>query len=206
MVESLLARYGYLAILALLVGAGVGVPAPEEPTQLAAGVLAQRGILSFYPAVATCWVGIVVGDLLWFLVVQRIGPPILERSAVRKVLTPERRARVEAHLARHAFVTVMVTRHLSTLRLAGFALAATHGVRLRTFVVADALSALASVPLVVTAGYFGAHHLSKVRSEVRIAELAILGLVVLGVVAVLVVRRVRRRRGAADRPVDERRT
>ncbi len=205
MVESLLARYGYLAILALLAGAGVGVPAPEEATQLAAGVLAQRGILSFFPAMATCWVGIVLGDLLWFLLVQRIGPPVLERTVLRRVLTPERRARVEAHLARHAFVTVMVTRHLSTLRLAGFALAATHGVRLRMFVIADALSALASVPLVVTAGYLGAQHLSKVRAEVRTAELAILGLFVLGLVTVLVIRRLRRRREPAKRPVASRR-
>ena len=203
MVESFLARYGYLAILALLLGAGVGVPLPEEPTQLAAGVLAQRGLLSLLPAMATCWVGIVVGDLLWFLLVQRVGPPILERTALRRVLTPERRARVEAHLSRHAFVTVMITRHLSALRLAGFALAATHGVRLRTFVIADALSALASVPLVVTAGYLGAHHLSKVSAGVRNAELAFIGLVALGLLAALAVRRLHRRR--ADQPVARRR-
>jgi len=202
-VESFLARYGYLAILALLLGAGVGVPLPEEPTQLAAGVLAQRGLLSLLPAMATCWVGIVVGDLLWFLLVQRVGPPILERTALRRVLTPERRARVEAHLSRHAFVTVMITRHLSALRLAGFALAATHGVRLRTFVIADALSALASVPLVVTAGYLGAHHLSKVSAGVRNAELAFIGLVALGLLAALAVRRLHRRR--ADQPVARRR-
>jgi membrane protein DedA with SNARE-associated domain len=193
-IQAFLARYGYLAIFALLVGAGVGVPAPEEPTQLAGGVMAQRGLLSLWAVMATCWAGIVVGDLLWFLLAQRLGPPILDRPPMRKLLTPERRARIEAHLARHAFLTVMVTRHLSTLRLAGFALAATHGVRRRTFVAADALSALASVPLVVSAGYFGAHHLSQVRSDIRRTELVILAVVVAGIVVALVVRRLRGRR------------
>jgi len=120
------------------------------------------------------------------------------------VLTPERRARVEAHLARHAFLTVMVSRHLSGLRLAAFALAATHGVRRRTFLAADALSALASVPLVVSAGYLGAHHLSRVRSEIRTAELAILALAVVAAVIALVVRRVRRARQPAGNPAARR--
>ena len=192
MVETFLARYGYLAAFGLLVGAGVGVPFPEEPTQLVMGVLAERGLVSLVPAMATCWAGIVVGDFVWFLLAQRLGPLALERTALRKVLTPPRRARIEAHLARHAFLTVLISRHLSGVRLAAFALAATHGVRRRTFVLADGLSALVSVPLVVSAGYLGAHHLSRVRSDVRRVELAILGLVVASVLAVLIVRRLRR--------------
>lgn len=196
MIEAFLSRYGYLAVFALLVGAGVGVPAPEEPTQLAAGVMAQRGLLSLAPAMAICWTGIVVGDLIWFLLAQRLGPPILGHRTLRRVLTPERRARVEAHLARHAFLTVMVSRHLSGLRLAAFALAATHGVRRRTFLAADALSALLSVPLVVSAGYVGADHLSRVRSGVRAVELTILAAAVAVALIALAVRRVRRGRRA----------
>ncbi len=204
MIEAFLSRYGYLAAFGLLVGAGVGVPFPEEPTQLAMGVLAQRGLVSFVPAMATCWAGIVVGDFLWFLITRRLGPLALERTALRRVLTPSRRARIEAHLARHAFLTVLVSRHLSGLRLAAFALAATHGVRRRTFLLADALSALASVPLVVSAGYLGAHHLTRVRSDVRTAELLILALVVVGVVAALIVRRVRRPRESGATPAPRR--
>jgi membrane protein DedA with SNARE-associated domain len=193
-IESLLTRFGYFAVFGLLLCAGVGIPVPEEPTQLAAGVLSSQGYLLLVPAMATCWAGIVMGDLLWFRLARRLGPSVLERRAVRRVLTPERRARVEAHLARHAFWTVFVSRHLSGLRLPAFALAATHGVRTRTFLLADGLSALVSVPLVVSLGYLGAQHLAAVRADLRRVELAVLGAVALAVVVFLVARRLRARR------------
>jgi membrane protein DedA with SNARE-associated domain len=198
--EAILTRYGYLAILGLLLAAGMGVPLPEEPTQLAAGVMAQRGLLSLGPAIAVCWIGIVAGDLGWFLLARRLGPRVLERTALRRVLTPPRRARIEGHLARHAFLTVLVSRHLSGLRLAAFALAATHGVRRRTFLLADGLSAMASVPAVVSAGYLGAHHLGQVRADIRRVELAVLAVIVVAALATVVIRRIRRARPAAPAP------
>jgi len=197
-VLGLLSRYGHLAIFLLLFGAGVGVPLPEEPTQLAAGALAGEGVLSLLPAMATCWLGIVCGDLAWFLLARRHGEAVLSRPAVRRLLTPERRQKVEAHLARHAFLTVMIARHLSGLRLAAFALAATHGVRRGTFVVADGLSALVSVPLVVSAGYLGAQHLAAVHGVLRLVELTVLGVAVVAGMAFLIVRRLRRSRRLAE--------
>lgn len=194
MLEALLARYGYLAVLGLLLAAGLGVPVPEEPTQLGAGALAQQGYLSLGPAIAVCWGGIVAGDLAWFLLARRHGPAVLARPALQRLLTPARRARIESHLARHAFLTVMVARHLSGLRLPAFALAATHGVRRTTFLAADALSALVSVPLVVAAGYLGANHLAEVRAELRWVELSALGLLVAAGVAWVAVRWRRARR------------
>jgi membrane protein DedA with SNARE-associated domain len=192
--ERLLSQFGYLAVIGLLLAAGVGIPVPEEATQLAAGVAAHQGWLRLPLAIAACWFGIVAGDLVWFQLARRHGDRLLSSRPVARVLTPERRARVEAHLARHAFLTVAVARHTSGLRLGAFALAATHGVRTRTFVLADGLSALVSVPLVVSLGYLFSQHISAVHRDLRRVELGIVAAVVVGV-TVLVVRR--RRRGAA---------
>ncbi|MFY3743696.1 DedA family protein [Anaeromyxobacter sp. Red801] len=196
MLQGLLARYGYLAILALLGGAGLGLPIPEEATQLGAGVLAHQGYLRLPLVMAVCWAGIVGGDLAWFLVARRHGEWVLGARPVARVLTPERRGRLEGHLARHAFLSVAVARHTSGLRLAAFALAATHGVRVRTFLLADGLSALVSVPLVVSVGYLFSHHLGEAERGVRRVELAVLG-AVLAALAVAVWLRRRRARGAA---------
>lgn len=195
MLERLLVHFGYLAVTGLLVLAGVGVPVPEEATQLAAGVAAHQGWLSLPLAMAACWVGIVAGDLLWFALARRHGERVLSSRPVAKVLTPERRARVEDHLARHAFLTVAVARHTSGLRLAAFALAATHGVRARTFALADGLSALVSVPLVVSLGYLFSHHLGAVHRNMRRVELGILAAVALAAVVLVIRHRRRARRG-----------
>ena len=172
------------------------MPVPEEATQLAAGVAAHQGWLRLPLAMATCWVGILAGDLAWFALARRHGEWVLASRPVARVLTAERRARVEAHLARHAFLTVAVARHTSGLRLAAFALAATHGVRARTFALADGLSALISVPLVVSLGYLFSHHLGAVHRDLRRVELGILAAVALGVVALVIRRRWLARRGA----------
>ncbi len=127
------------------------------------------------------YVGIVAGDALFFHFARSQGPRLLARRSVARVLTPPRRAALERHFARHAFLTIFVARHLSGLRLAAYALAAVNGVRSRTFVLADALSALLSVPLVVSLGYLFAAHIEDVKRRVHEVELGIVvAAVVLG--------------------------
>jgi membrane protein DedA with SNARE-associated domain len=194
MVEVLLARFGYLAIVAALVAAGLGVPIPEELTQLTAGVLAHRGILSPLLAIAAAWLGIVLGDALLFEVARRHGPRALETRLGRRALGDRRREALRRHFARHAFVTIAVARHLSGLRLAVFALAATEGVSRRTFVLADGLSALVSVPLVVGVGWLFSRHVLGIERGLHRVDAALLGGAVAVAVAVWTARRVRARR------------
>lgn len=198
MLLSFLTHFGYLAIAGLLVAGGVGVPVPEELVQLSAGYLARRGIIAFAPALACAYLGIVTGDVLLFRLAKRTGGAILSRPSVARVLTPARRARLERHFARHGFLTILVARHLSGLRVAAFALAGASGqVATRTFVLADALSALISVPLVVSLGYLFAARLEDVKRRVHEVELVLLAVVVLLVVAWLVFQRIRARSAVA---------
>ncbi len=191
--QGLVEHFGYAAVFGLLLVAGVGVPVPEELTQLTAGVLSHEGYLRLAIALPVVWAGILAGDTVLFLLARRHGPRALESRPVRRVLTPARRAKLERHFARHAFLTVAVARHTGGVRFAAFALAGATGVRTATFVLADGLSALLSVPLVVGAGYLFAHHLGQARRDIRLVEL---GVLVAAVIAAWVVVRVRRRRRA----------
>lgn len=173
-VEAFLAHFGYAALLAALLAGGVGVPVPEELTQLSAGVLASHGILDLRFTLGTVWVGILAGDALLFTLARRHGPKALRAKLVARVLTDERRRALERHFERHTFLTVAVARHMGGVRVAAFALAGASGVRLRTFLLADGLSALVSVPVVVGAGYLFSEHLSQVRRDIRAIELTVL--------------------------------
>lgn len=203
MLLRLLTHFGYLAIAGLLTLGGLGFPVPEELIQLTAGYLAKRGPLGLAPAMLAAYAGIVAGDALFFHFARQQGPRLLERRAVARVLTPARRAALDRHFERHAFLTIVVARHLSGLRLAAYALAALHGVPPRTFVLADAFSALLSVPLVVSLGYFFAAHLEEVKKRVHEAELLLLVAAIVAAAVVVVVKWQRGRavsRNAAPAP------
>lgn len=199
MLVRVLTHFGYAAIAGLLVAGGLGVPVPEELVQLTVGYLAQRGVLEFSPALVSVYLGIVFGDVFLFLLGQSQGDRLLRRPAVVRFLTPSRRAALERHFSRHAFLTIVVARHLSGLRVPAFVLAATHGVPIRTFVAADALSALLSVPLVVSLGYLFASKLELVRRRVHEVELALLAAVLLGAAGYALVVRARERRARLER-------
>ena len=203
-IQSLLAHFGHLALFGLLVLGGLGVPVPEEILQLTAGYLARRGVLQFWPTVAAAWLGIVVGDGMFFLVARRHGPRLLESRQVGRWLTPRRRAFLERHFARHAVLTIMVARHASGFRLPAYALAAVHGVGLRTFLLADGLSALASVPLVVWLGWFFAGHIEQLKRDLHEAELLVAAGVVVLLAAWWILRSVQARRAARERAEKER--
>ncbi len=194
--QAFLSHFGYAAVLAALLAAGVGVPIPEEVTQLTTGVLAHEGILDIRAAIPVVWFGIVAGDTALFFIARRHGPRLLASRAVQRVLTPERRQALERHYARHGFLTVAIARHTGGVRYAAFALAgATRAVSPATFILADALSALVSVPIVVGAGYLFSEHIHQVKREIRIAELGILAIVALAA-GLIVLRRRRARAGA----------
>lgn len=181
MLVRLLTQLSYAALFGLLVAGGVGVPVPEELIQLTAGYLARQGVLSFVPAVVVTWLGLVVGDYLLFRLGRRHGPALLGSRHVARLLTPARRAFIERHFARHSVLTIMAARHASGFRLPAYALAAVHGVRLRTFLIADGISAIVSVPLVVWLGWYFASHIEQLKRDVHEAEL----LVAVGVVVLL---------------------
>jgi membrane protein DedA with SNARE-associated domain len=203
-VQTLLAHFGHLAVFVLLVAGGLAVPVPEELVQLTAGYLARRGVLHLWPVVAAAWLGIVVGDASFFLLARRHGPRLLASRHVARWLTPRRRQFLERHFARHAVLTIMVARHASAFRLPAYALAAVHGVRPVTFVLADGISALLSVPLVVGLGWFFAAHIEEVKRDLHEAELLVAAAVGVLLVAWWALNARQARRAARERAETDR--
>jgi membrane protein DedA with SNARE-associated domain len=193
MVLRLLAKFSYVAVFALLVGGGVGLPVPEELVQLTAGFLARQGTMALWAALAVTGAGILLGDYLLFRLGRSHGARVMASRHLRRFFTPERRAWVERHFANHDFLTVMVARLVSPFRLPVFASAGALGVRTWTFLLADGLAALVSVPLVFGLGYLFASRLAEVKAGLHQIELgAALLLLGLG----LAWSTVRRKRGA----------
>jgi membrane protein DedA with SNARE-associated domain len=163
----LLDKFTYLGIVAILSAAGLGVPISEDLTLLIGGGLAAKGVTQYWPTLAAGYCGVILGDVLIHHWGARMGPAAFSQKWVQKLLSPERHEKLRVHFARHAFLTILVGRHTPVLRAPVFFLAGASKVPLWEFVIADAIGAAITVPIVVTLGYFFAEHLDDIRQKIH---------------------------------------
>lgn len=192
-----------LMVLAWLVIGGLGLPLPEDVALLATGVLIEREAIGPVLAVTLVMIAVLGGDAMLFFLARRLGPAAYDRRAIRRVLPPARRARIEQAYTRYGGRLVFLARHVAGLRAAVFAMAGIHGMRPRRFLLWDAAAACVSIPFVVGLGYFGARHIDRVRAGVATAQHYILLAVGLGVLGFLAWRHVRKLRGRRALAVDD---
>lgn len=182
-----------------LVGAGLGVPLPEDLALLAAGALAHRTPLPLALVVAVCAAGVLLGDVVLFLGARRLGQAAFERPLFRRLLPPARRARLEVLFAKRGAALVFFARHLAGIRAPVFALAGIQGMPLARFVTFDVLGLCISAPVMVGLGYVFSSHLDELRAGVVRMEHAVVGAAVLGLCGYVLVVATRRLR-AGRRP------
>lgn len=197
MVEGLIRDFSFAAIIGLLGLGGMGLPVPEDLVVLTAGFLSREGRIDLPVAGVSCYLGVLLGDMLLFQLGRRLGPRAMDLAPLARLLTPQRRRALEVHYSRHAVITVMAGRYAAGLRLPFFALAGASGVPWRTFLLADATAALLSVPLVLSLGWLFASTLEATHARLKLvgAGMAALALLALAIAAAR-----RRRKEAGPSP------
>jgi membrane protein DedA with SNARE-associated domain len=178
---QLLHQFTYVAVVVVLAAAGMGVPISEDLTLLLAGGLAAKGVTSFWPTLAAGYFGVLLGDALIHAWGARLGPAAYSAKRVQKALSPERLEKLRSHYARHGFLTVVVGRHTPVLRAPIFFLAGASGVSRAKFLLADALSAAVTVPIVTALGYYFGEHLEEVKTKIHHAQWVMAGVLVVAV-------------------------
>lgn len=154
---------GGLVFIALgLLAGGLGAPIPEDPFLVASGVLANGEGYTY--AAWTLFVvlsAVLVGDVILYWGVRRLGPAILEKPLVKKVLPAERMDKLNALSEKHGGRIIFVARFIAGFRSAVFILAALNRMPFHRFILWDILGAVISVPLAVAVGYFGAEYAKR---------------------------------------------
>ena len=187
--SQFLSNFTYMAMVAVLIAAGLGVPISEDLTLLLGGGLAARGITRFWPTLACGYFGVLLGDILihhWGL---RLGPAAYRHRMVVKHLSLERQERLRIHYAKHGFLTVVVGRHTPMLRAPIFFLAGASKVPLWKFLLADALSAAVTVPIVIYLGLKFGEHLDDIRALLHRVQWSIAAAIALVIALVWLLRR-----------------
>ena len=130
-----------------------GVPLPGETILLAAGALAQRGVLDPGGVLLFGFLGAVAGDQLGYWAGRRGGRRFVLRWGRRVRLTPGRLAAAERFFDRHGGKAVFLARFVAGLRVFGALVAGIGRMRWRTFLLFNALGGAVWASAAVLAGY-----------------------------------------------------
>ena len=146
---TITAFYWYASIFLWLFFTGVGIPpCPEE-----AGILYAASVHALHPEVLwpfawlACGLGIIAADCVLYGVGYRWGPKLFEYRWVQKVMSVERRQRIEGHFAQHGMKLLILARFLPPLRTGVFLIAGATRYSFIKFLVADLIYAVVGVGL-----------------------------------------------------------
>ncbi len=169
MLEALIVRWGYLAVVA-------GTFLEGETILVAAGALAHRGSLSL-PLVMLCaFLGSVAGDQLWFQLGRRYGQPFLDRRPEWK----QRASVVQRNLLRFGDFFVLGFRFVIGIRTITPALLGASGFSRARFVWLNALGGGLWAVAVGGAGYALGAALAQLLARAAHAEELLGGALALG--------------------------
>jgi membrane protein DedA with SNARE-associated domain len=189
MVESLIARWGYLAI-------GVGTFFEGETILIAGGALAHRGLLSLPLVMLSAFVGSVCGDQLWFHLGMRFGRPWLDTRPAWK----QRASKIEAWLHRYGSGFVVAFRFIYGIRTVTPAVLGATGYSSKRFTILNVIGAAAWAASFSAAGWaLGASLKGVLRRAGHIEEL-LLGAAALVLVYWFVRRWIERKALSRDDP------
>ena len=73
MIETNLEAYGLIAMVALLLLSGVGLPIGEEMIVIPAGILIATGKFDPLTTAVCAWIAICTADFLWFTLCRQFG-------------------------------------------------------------------------------------------------------------------------------------
>jgi membrane protein DedA with SNARE-associated domain len=184
-----LTKFTYIALIAVLMIAGAGVPIPEDIPLIFSGYLCNkqespikdltvmidtnrdgvkdtaspRHIPDLRIMMLAGMVGVLAGDSIVFNIGRHgIESNNLVARHLRKVMHSKRREKVERHFAKHGNLTVFVGRFMPGFRSIVFAFAGLSKMSYVRFLLIDGIAAAVSVPLFIFIGWYFAPHINEV--------------------------------------------
>ena len=188
----------YLGIIVVLVLTGSGLPVPEEVPIIIAGVAAFHGQLNPWLALASCFVGAILGDCVMYAIGYHFGHNVLrDHPWFARFLKPEREAHIEEMLNQHGWKVFFLARFLVGLRSPVYLTAGILRISFRRFLLVDLFCAGIVICTFFGLSYLFAERITDWFQRIRNAEIGISVAIVASVLAVVLYFYVRHRRRVA---------
>jgi len=186
-VQDIVQNLSYMGPFLGLILCGLGLPLPEEAFLISAGILLHKQQVEFVPITLLCSLAILLGDSLPYMLGRRYGMRALEIPWVARMLHPERFQRFRRRFESHGNWAVFGCRFLPMLRIPGYFVAGTMGMRYPRLLILDGLGVLLSVPASIYLGKLFGGQIERLKETVHDLHL-ILAVLVIVLILVLVIR------------------
>jgi membrane protein DedA with SNARE-associated domain len=165
MFDFILSSHGvlaYIIVFSMLLAGAVGIPAPEDLTLIAAGILSSLSQVNTLLMGVICYIGILTGDLIIYRIGWIAGPALFRKKWFRKHISTHRLQVIRTNLHRNTVFTILVARHLFYIRTATFLMCGAVRISFSRFLIIDAFAALITTPVMMGIGYVFAHNYEQI--------------------------------------------
>jgi membrane protein DedA with SNARE-associated domain len=178
--EELIGKLGYLGIALLLVLGGLGLPVPEEAPIVLAAVLSRGGKMWWPLALASCFVGVLLGDFVVYFLGYIYGEKVMSLPLTRKFLSRAREAQIKGYFHRHGFKILILGRFAVGFRTGAYLTAGILKLPCLKLFLTDLFAASLSTLSVFGLGFVFAHQIESSFDRVKHWLTAIVGVALLG--------------------------
>ena len=182
-------EYGYQGIFLALLASGLGLPIPEELPVITAGILVghEDTNLKWYIMLPVVIMGVVIGDGFLYAIGRFWGTWFLRRKWVqRRILTPEKRARIEKNFHDRGIAVLLGARLLPGIRTPIFLMAGVLRVPFARFLFADALYAIPGVNMLFWLAYLLTDQVLEIFNRINAYRPLVVVAILSGVAGALV--------------------
>ncbi|MGB9935948.1 MULTISPECIES: DedA family protein [Thermodesulfovibrio] len=181
--KGLIGHVPYLGLFLLLILGGIGLPFPEDATLILCGFLISTDVIKPVPALLVVYLGVLFADVFLYFVGKKYGRMIVTHRKFKKILTSERLAWLEDKFSKWGVIIILLGRHIVGLRAQIIIVSGVMKLSFLKFLIADGISSLFTIALMVGAGYMGGNSLQIIKNDITKIEhigilLAIIGFAV----------------------------
>jgi len=196
LIDSTTGIFSYLVVFGILFVCGLGLPLPEDVSLILGGYLVHDGKAQLQLMMLTGYLGILVGDSMIFFAGRRIGSKVGQKPGgfFGRIVTPEKRARVEGLFKKHGEKIVLLARFLPGVRAVTYFTAGSVGMRYVRFAIYDSIAALLSAPVFVFLGFKFGGELESLLGAIKRGQRSVLVAMVVILVIGLFISRWRNKR------------
>lgn len=199
LIENTSGPVAYAVVFGILLACGLGVPLPEDVSLILGGYLVHKDRADLLLMMATGFLGILVGDSLIFFAGRRLGTKVGAKPGgfFGRIVTPEKRAKVEGLFVRNGEKIVMAARFMPGVRAVTYFTAGSAHMSYLRFILFDGLAALVSAPVFIYLGFRFGGQLDTLIDNVRKGQTRVLVVLLAAIGVYLAYRFIKARRDKA---------